>query len=84
MEVSSVLVLSIFLALFGGLLVVALVHLIQGIRYSGTTPAMATSSMLFLFGILTVSFVTWYALRSVDWSVPFTITLPFTRSSEPM
>ena len=84
MEISSTLVLSIFLALFCGLLVVALVHLIQGIRYSGTTPAMASTSMIFIFGILAVCFGAWFFLRTVDWSIPFSISLPFVSTAEPL
>ena len=56
MTISGVIVLSVFLALFGMLIVISVVHLIQGMRYSGTTPAMASTSMLFIFGIVAISF----------------------------
>ena len=83
MTISAIVVLSIFLGLFGVLLTIALVHLIQGMRYGGSAPTMITASTIFVSGIVVITLATWFFLRSVDWSVPFVIKIPLLTTSEP-
>lgn len=83
MTISAIAVLSTFLGLFGVLLTIALVHLIQGMRYGGGSPSMVTASTIFLSGIIVISLATWFFLRSVDWTTPFVVRLPLLTSSEP-
>jgi hypothetical protein len=83
MTISAIAVLSIFLGLFGVLLTIALVHVIQGIRYGGGSSSMITASTIFLSGIVVVTLATWFFLRSVDWSTPFVVRIPLLTTAEP-
>lgn len=83
MSISAITILSVFLGLFGVLLAIALVHIIQGIRFGGNSGAMLAANTAFLVVIILISLSSWYFLRSVDWSSPFVLQIPSVTSSEP-
>ncbi len=77
MTISAGLLLAIFLVLFGVLLIVALVHIIQGIRFGGGTKLSLLSNGLFVLLVVVVTMAVAVFLRPVDWGNTFTISVPF-------
>lgn len=72
---------TVFVGLYGLMLLVALVHIIQGLRFGAGTKLIVTSTILFLLGLLMVTSATYVVLRQVDWHGTVTLDLPFTSST---
>lgn len=82
MTISASILLWVFAGLFGLLLLVALVHIIQGLRFGAGSKLIVTSTILFLLGILVVCSATYVVLRPVDWHSSLSLALPSTSNND--
>ena len=74
--------LIVFVGLYGLMLLIALVHVVQGLRFGAGTKLIVMSTILFLLGILMVSSATYVVLRPVDWHGTIYLSLPFSQNQD--
>jgi hypothetical protein len=82
MTFPAIILLWIFLTLCGVLLVVAIMHVMLGLRYGGTSKAVAVGGASFLIFLALVGWLSWMLLRTIDWSGQFTVTFPGSTTSQ--
>ena len=76
MSFSAHIPLYIFAGLYGFLLIVAFIHVVQGMRFGAGTRLIVSSTVLFILGILIVTTMVFAVLRPVDWRGTLTLELP--------